>query len=357
MQQSYNMDPAQLAQMFQIQSQNQPQVPVQQTVAVQQVQAQQGPVSLTGGARAPTPMFFSTEKDPATGFLSNDFYSPFFGTNGGERYLSAQHYIAQKKARVMKDAETEDKIMSILLTDEQAKNPAIVDETMKKIKDLGNQVKNFDKAVWDQVKIGVVSQALFYKFSQNEPLLMKFMLTQGDLLFFADENTEWGLGSTEANARQVAGAQWGVTIFTVEQIATFYDQYSQNLLGKILMDVRQKFRQGGIPTWAVTLSEDAKAAIARRIERAAQAAQNNSIQNNNNVEKKEEVKADLPRNTTSIDDSAEYPPLVHEVDETPADNHSSSSHDSSHSEEDVLVNPLDLKAISTTPPPVVEESK
>ena len=200
----------------------QPQVQIPVEVQQQQPVAQtvqQAPISLTGGIRAPTPLFFLSEKDPVTGFLSNEFYSPFFGTNGGERYISAQHYIAQKRARAMKDYATEDKIMEVTLSDEQAKNPDVVSETMKKIKDLANEVKNFDQAVWDQVKVGVVSQALFYKFSQNPSILMKFMATQNDLLFFADENKELGIGLTEANARQIAGSQWNVTIFTVDQIA------------------------------------------------------------------------------------------------------------------------------------------
>jgi predicted NAD-dependent protein-ADP-ribosyltransferase YbiA (DUF1768 family) len=337
-----------------VQATPQVQIPVelQRQPVAQPAQVQQAQISLTGGIRAPTPVFFLSEKDPATGYLSNDCYSPFFGTNGGERYISAQQYIAQKRARAMKDFETEDKIMEITLTDEQAKNPDVVSETMKKIKDLANEVKNFDKALWDQVKVGVFSQGLFYKFSQNPALLLRFMATQNDLLFFADADKELGIGFDEPNARQIAGSQWNVTIFSVDQIAKFYDQYSINLLGKVLMDVRQKFREFGIPPWAVTLSEEAKAAIARRAERAAQPL---VIQNNNNdVVQKVEPEKVIQK---SVDDSADYPPIRVQVDED--SNHREAEHEdtSSHSEEDVPVEPLDLKAILSAPAPVLSSTE
>jgi len=330
------------------------QQPAQQQMTNAQFQAQpvagQAPqVSLTGGIRTPTPVFFCSEKDPVTGYLSNWFYSPFVGTNGGERYVGVEQYFMQKKARAMGDYETEDKIMEITLDDQQAQNPDLVHETMKRIKDLGREVKNFNQELWDQIKVGVVEQALFYKFAQNQELLKRLMLTQNDILFeAASYDKEWGIGLDEANARQLAGAQWNITIFSVEQIPLFFEQHGKNLLGKTLMSVRQKFREFGIPSWAVTLSDKAKEAIAKRDEaknKHVEVVNQESPKQEESAKQEETIKEGTPGETVSktglIDDHTYYPPVEPEVveDEDPV----TPREDSTQSDEDVPVNPEDIK--------------
>lgn len=93
-------------------------------------------------------------------------------------------------------------------------------------KKLGRQIKDFSDAIWDPVKFGIVERGNYLKFSQNEKF-KKVLLETGDRLLVeaSAQDRIWGIGYTAARAKKVSRESWG-----------------QNLLGKALMNVREKIR-------------------------------------------------------------------------------------------------------------------
>ena len=93
-------------------------------------------------------------------------------------------------------------------------------------KKLGREIKDFNDAIWDAVKFGIVERGNYLKFSQNEKLKKVLLGTGERLLVEAAANDKiWGIGYTAAAAKKVSREDWG-----------------QNLLGKVLMNVREKIR-------------------------------------------------------------------------------------------------------------------
>ncbi|KAK6002643.1 hypothetical protein QM012_001393 [Aureobasidium pullulans] len=93
-------------------------------------------------------------------------------------------------------------------------------------KKLGRQIKDFSDAVWDNVKFGIVERGNYLKFSQNEKFKEVLLETGDRLLVEAAANDKiWGIGFSAAGAKKVSREIWG-----------------QNLLGKALMNVREKIR-------------------------------------------------------------------------------------------------------------------
>ena len=119
------------------------------------------------------------------------------------------------KARTFADAETFGKIM-------RTSKP-------KLIKSLGRQVKNFDERTWDAVKYDVVVDGNMAKFSQN-PELKSFLLSTGDakLVEASPVDRIWGVGLAENDPGITDEAKW----------------QGLNLLGKALMNVRARLRNG-----------------------------------------------------------------------------------------------------------------
>ena len=89
-------------------------------------------------------------------------------------------------------------------------------------------MKNFEEAVWNQVKYSIVLNGNFLKFTQN-PELRNFLLSTGDdiLVEASPLDAVWGIrmGKTNENARDPL--TWK----------------GQNLLGFALMEVRDEIRR------------------------------------------------------------------------------------------------------------------
>jgi len=139
---------------------------------------------------------------------------------GGRTFTSAEQYMMYMKAVTFRDPESADAIMG-------ATSP-------KEIKALGRGVRNFDPAMWDKVKYGIVVDGNMAKFSQN-PSLKEFLLSTGDAVIAeaSPKDRVWGIGLGEENPKARDMKYWR----------------GQNLLGKALMEVRE--RLGG-----KTLAED-----------------------------------------------------------------------------------------------------
>lgn len=135
-------------------------------------------------------------------------YSPFIDENK-INYSCAEQYMMYQKALLFNDEEIAKKII-------ESKNPSIM-------KSLGQQVKNFDEKVWINNREKIVYKGNYYKFTQNPELKNK--LIKSNKLIIAEASPFdriWGIGFDAKKALHVSVNKWG-----------------KNLLGKILMDVRE----------------------------------------------------------------------------------------------------------------------
>lgn len=96
----------------------------------------------------------------------------------------------------------------------------------KAIKALGRKVPNFDEEVWKKERSRIVVQGNYYKFTQN-PDLKAQLLETGDreLVEASPLDRIWGVGFGAKNV-PARRAKWGL-----------------NLLGKALMEVRDRIRR------------------------------------------------------------------------------------------------------------------
>lgn len=137
----------------------------------------------------------------------------------------------------MGDLETEAKIMAVKLGPEAEGNRDLVHTAMSTIKALGRQVKNFNQELWNQHKMSTVRTAIIYKFAQNDGLRKLLLSTSNDFLVEASPyDSVWGIGLSETDAPNTPFERWG-----------------QNLLGKLLMEVRKMFATQGRPNWAIEM--------------------------------------------------------------------------------------------------------
>jgi len=128
-----------------------------------------------------------------------------------ERYVCAEQYMMAKKAECFGDAEILEKILA-------AKDP-------KKMKDLGRRVRDFDADFWDEIKFGVVLNANYLKFSQNEDLREFLLSTRDKILVEASPHDKiWGIGMSANEQNAQNPVKWR----------------GQNLLGFALMRVRDE---------------------------------------------------------------------------------------------------------------------
>lgn len=142
------------------------------------------------------------------GCLSNWFEASF--VIDGINYNSAEQYMMFKKALLFNDAENASKIMD-------AASPKIC-------KALGKKVKPFDSAIWDQHKYNIVYDGIKAKFEQNPDIRAVLLATGDSILVEASPfDNIWGIGLTARQAKEISPEEWP----------------GQNLLGKILMDVRK----------------------------------------------------------------------------------------------------------------------
>lgn len=149
-------------------------------------------------------------------FFHSDWPSQWYQCNfsvNGVKYRCAEQYMMAEKARTFGDTDTLKQIM-------QAKYP-------REQKALGRKVHGFNESKWSSVCREVVYQGNLAKFSQNFDL-KKLLLETGERIIAEASPYDkiWGIGLSEDDPRALR-LPWP----------------GQNLLGQVLMRVRNAVRR------------------------------------------------------------------------------------------------------------------
>ena len=97
----------------------------------------------------------------------------------------------------------------------------------RKLRALGRSVPGFIQTVWDSEKYAIVLQGNLLRFHSNPEFRQRLLATgTKELVEASPYDRIWGIGYSEKQAQQVHRSQWG-----------------DNLLGKVLMEVREVLRR------------------------------------------------------------------------------------------------------------------
>lgn len=128
----------------------------------------------------------------------------------GNKFKTTEHMFMWLKAIYFKDDETAAKILL-------AKTP-------QDAKDLGRQVKGYDDVEWNKVRYYEMLTANILKFTQNSELKKLLIATGNRQLVEANPKDQvWSCGLSEKDPLILDSKNWT----------------GQNLLGKVLMEVRE----------------------------------------------------------------------------------------------------------------------
>ena len=142
------------------------------------------------------------------GFLSQWYKSSFI--DGDINFNCVAQYIVYQKAKLFND-------INIAIS-------IIKEIKLNNIKHLEQQIKNFNEEHWKKHREEILKNALRLKFNQNKKLKHK-LLRHGPHILFVEANPTdsiWGIGFTEQKA-----------------ISNF-NKWGENLLGKILTDIKNE---------------------------------------------------------------------------------------------------------------------
>ena len=131
----------------------------------------------------------------------------------GIRYNCVEQYMMAKKAMLFGDVTIYQQIM-------QTEDPG-------KCKEFGKLVRGFDPATWDSCKYEIVYNGNYAKFTQHPDLMAKLKATGDAILAEASPQDKiWGIGMSADDPKAKHPDQWN----------------GENLLGKILMEIRDKHK-------------------------------------------------------------------------------------------------------------------
>ncbi|KAH7138784.1 hypothetical protein B0J11DRAFT_423079 [Dendryphion nanum] len=160
------------------------------------------------------PVYFWRPHD-FNGYLGQWYKSEW--EHEGDTYLTAEMWMMVGKARLFGD----EKIAQAMLA---TPNP-------KTCKSLGRQVANFDDKVWNRERERIVEEGNYLKFTKSNEAaeLRRLLLETGEreLVEASPMDRIWGVGFGEKNAGKNRH-RWGL-----------------NLLGVVLMRVRERLREEG----------------------------------------------------------------------------------------------------------------
>ena len=151
--------------------------------------------------------------DENNGQFSNWYRSDFVIDDF--QYFCVEQYMMAQKAKLFHDSKRYTAIL-------RANTPG-------ECKDLGKLVTPYDEKAWAAVRYDVVKKGNRAKFEQN-PELKKLLLATGDSIMAeaSPKDKVWGIAMKDTEAVKKTPAEWP----------------GQNLLGKILMELRKEFGGG-----------------------------------------------------------------------------------------------------------------
>ena len=130
-------------------------------------------------------------------------------------FYNSEQYFMYIKAKTFGDEEIAEEILL------NGKNPKVA-------KALGRKVKNYDDKIWNEKRYQVMVEANMLKYSQNENLKLSLLNKDFD-----------GKGYVEASPFDTV---WGIGIGETEANDDETSWKGQNLLGKVLDEVREKLK-------------------------------------------------------------------------------------------------------------------
>lgn len=134
----------------------------------------------------------------------------------GVTYPTAEHWMMAGKARLFGDQEILQKILA--------------EPSANGVKSLGRKVRGFEAGRWDAAKRGIVLEGNLAKFGQHENLRKYLLSTRDQVLVEASPfDAVWGIGLGRDDPRASDPLEW----------------QGENLLGFVLMDVREKLLARG----------------------------------------------------------------------------------------------------------------
>ena len=153
------------------------------------------------------------------GYLSNWYLAEFIVD--GIKFLSMEQYMMYEKALLFQDQEAAAKILQT--------------DNVAEIKALGRTVQHFDDKIWIKIREEIVYKGVREKFRQNPALAEKLEKTGKEIIAeCAVKDRIWGIGLSMNDENRYCIERWR----------------GQNLLGKILMQVREDIRHQNKATQA-----------------------------------------------------------------------------------------------------------
>ena len=172
-------------------------------------------------AEPPVLFYGADESKGEYRFMSNMFVAPF--EIDGMTFPTVEHYFQWSKAMMFegKDSEHGAKMMKA------PRNKEFTEA--KSVKALGRKVKEFSAARWDDVKITIMKKAVRAKFVNPKHELLPKLLATGDRVIGEANPRDkyWGIGTSVDTADAKNPKKWK----------------GQNQLGKILMELRDEFKE------------------------------------------------------------------------------------------------------------------
>lgn len=160
-------------------------------------------------------VYFSKSSSPLSIWFKSNF------TKDGVTFNTVEQYMSYEKARIFNDQ----KIMQKVLTTDDPKEQ----------KHLGRQVDDYDKDRWNRMCEWIAYDGNMAKFSQNYMLKRYLEKTEGkDIVYVSPFDKIWGNGLSQLkkdgtfNEQNLNSDNWN----------------GPNLMGKVLVDVREKIKEG-----------------------------------------------------------------------------------------------------------------
>lgn len=155
----------------------------------------------------------------------SQWHKCYFEVNG-KTFTSAEQYMMYGKAMLFGDIDSANKVLETNNVREQ--------------KQLGRQVNNFDKKIWDLNASSIVYKGNKEKFKQNEEFLKLLLSTKGQTIVEAspDDNI-WGIGLTKDQ----------------EEAKSIFTWKGTNWLGIVLTELREEIIGNKFENGYLTLEE------------------------------------------------------------------------------------------------------